>query len=425
MHGVVGRAHHAPGAALLGQRRAVASTTRCDHVDEVDVVGVEHGGAGVEAADLEQVGQQRLEPVQLGLQQLGGARGRPGRSCARASWSTSPAIRTVVSGVRSSCETSETKRRCTRVSSSSWRIWRCRLVAIWLNDVASRARSSSPRTRSRSSSCPAASRSATRRASRTGVTTCRVTSQVSPATSSSSRTAGGQQRAGDQRQRLAAPRRAGRGSRACRCGRPPGGSPVEPTTMPGLELSPCRRAGERADGRCRSRRSGAATRRSGSTSDCGTLASVEPRRRTGCRARRARCAGARRARPATTSKPRASPLAMIGSTRSRRCARRRRCRCRRGRRGGSCARRRSRCRPRRRTAVDPVVEQARRWICCSRNQPTALTTTVESSTVLTTTRAWIERRQKVRPRRSGAGTPVGRLAGVGARGRLLLPVPAL
>ena len=44
-------------------------------VDEVDVVEVEHRGAGVEAADLEQVGEQRLEPVELGLQQLGGPGG--------------------------------------------------------------------------------------------------------------------------------------------------------------------------------------------------------------------------------------------------------------------------------------------------------------------------------------------------------------
>ena len=53
-----------------------------------------------------------------------------GSNSARASCRTSAAIRTVVSGVRSSCETSETKRRCTRERSSSWRICRCRLVAI-------------------------------------------------------------------------------------------------------------------------------------------------------------------------------------------------------------------------------------------------------------------------------------------------------
>ena len=102
----------------------------------------------------------------------------------RASCRTSAAIRTVVSGVRSSCDTSETNRRCTRDRSSSWRIWRCRLVAIRLNDAASRARSSSPRTRIRSSSRPAESRSAIRAAIRTGVTTCRVTSQAMPPTRS-------------------------------------------------------------------------------------------------------------------------------------------------------------------------------------------------------------------------------------------------
>ena len=110
-----------------------------------------------------------------------------GSKRSRASCRTSPAIRTVVSGVRSSWETSETKRRCAADMSSSLRICRCRLVAIWLNDSASRAMSSSPRTCIRSSSRPDASRSATRRASRTGVTTCRVTSQDRAATSTSSR----------------------------------------------------------------------------------------------------------------------------------------------------------------------------------------------------------------------------------------------
>ena len=57
------------------------------------------------------------------------------------------------------------------------------VCAIWLNDAASRARSSSPRTRIRSSSRPAESRSAIRAAIRTGVTTCRVTSQAMPPSS--------------------------------------------------------------------------------------------------------------------------------------------------------------------------------------------------------------------------------------------------
>ena len=91
------------------------------------------------------------------------------------SWMTSTAIRIVVSGVRSSCETSETNRCCTAESPSSWRIWCWRLSAIPLKEVASRARSSSPRAGIRSLSRPAESRWATSLARRTGATTCRVT----------------------------------------------------------------------------------------------------------------------------------------------------------------------------------------------------------------------------------------------------------
>ena len=69
-----------PAAAPLGQRLGVARPTRRDDVAQVDRLGVEGGGAGVEPADLEQVGEQRLEPVQLGLQQLGRPRPAPGRS---------------------------------------------------------------------------------------------------------------------------------------------------------------------------------------------------------------------------------------------------------------------------------------------------------------------------------------------------------
>ena len=42
-------------------------------LDEVDAVGLQPGGAGIEAADLEQVDQQPLEPVQLALEELGRA----------------------------------------------------------------------------------------------------------------------------------------------------------------------------------------------------------------------------------------------------------------------------------------------------------------------------------------------------------------
>ena len=44
-------------------------------VDQIDLGELQPGRAGVEPADLEQVAEQVLEPVQLGLQQLGSARG--------------------------------------------------------------------------------------------------------------------------------------------------------------------------------------------------------------------------------------------------------------------------------------------------------------------------------------------------------------
>ena len=54
-------------------RPASRSTTRSTIGTEVGVLGVQRGEPGVEPADLQQVGQQALEPVQLGLQQLGAA----------------------------------------------------------------------------------------------------------------------------------------------------------------------------------------------------------------------------------------------------------------------------------------------------------------------------------------------------------------
>ena len=47
-----------------------------DEAHEVGRLGLDLDGAGVVAADLEQVGEQRLEALHLGVQQLGGARGR-------------------------------------------------------------------------------------------------------------------------------------------------------------------------------------------------------------------------------------------------------------------------------------------------------------------------------------------------------------
>ena len=57
-------------------------------------------------------------------------RATEGSKPTRDSWMRSTAIRIVVSGVRSSCETSETNRCCTADSPSSWRIWDWRLSAI-------------------------------------------------------------------------------------------------------------------------------------------------------------------------------------------------------------------------------------------------------------------------------------------------------
>ena len=73
-HGPVGVLDDDADAALVGERPGRVDDT-ADDVAEVDVLEVEDGGAGVEAADLEQVGEQRLEPVELGLQELGGAGG--------------------------------------------------------------------------------------------------------------------------------------------------------------------------------------------------------------------------------------------------------------------------------------------------------------------------------------------------------------
>ncbi len=74
-HGWSGACTSSRTVALLGQRPGRVDDPVGD-VDQVDVVGLEDGGTGVEAADLEQVDQQRLEPVELQLQQLGGAGGR-------------------------------------------------------------------------------------------------------------------------------------------------------------------------------------------------------------------------------------------------------------------------------------------------------------------------------------------------------------
>ncbi len=62
-------------AALALQQCLVVLQHPGDDVAQVDVLQVEGGGAGVEAADLEQVGEQFLEAVELVLQQLDRAAG--------------------------------------------------------------------------------------------------------------------------------------------------------------------------------------------------------------------------------------------------------------------------------------------------------------------------------------------------------------
>ena len=114
------------------------------------------------------------------------ARDSSGGNSSRLPCRYSAAIRIVVSGVRSSCETSLVNRRCSRERSSRRRIWRCRLSAMSLNDCPSRAMSSLPRTAMRLDRSPPASRPAVSAATRTGRTTCRVTSSAMPSTSRTS-----------------------------------------------------------------------------------------------------------------------------------------------------------------------------------------------------------------------------------------------
>ena len=93
-------------------------------------------------------------------------------------------MRTVVSGVRSSCDTSDVNWRCRSPYSSSWRICSDSDSAILLKLTAKRAISSSPSTAIRSRRCPAANRSAIRDADRTGAVTWLAKNHVMPTSSS-------------------------------------------------------------------------------------------------------------------------------------------------------------------------------------------------------------------------------------------------
>ena len=101
----------------------------------------------------------------------------PGKS-SRWPYSTSPASRIVVSGVRSSCDTSETNRCCMTDSSASSRMRACRLSAMPLKDAASVASSSSPLSGIRTPRSPAARRRLVAAVARIGSMTPRTTTSV-------------------------------------------------------------------------------------------------------------------------------------------------------------------------------------------------------------------------------------------------------
>ena len=92
-------------------------------------------------------------------------------------------LTSAVNGVRSSCDTSPTKRRSRARDSSSWAIFSWSDAAMSLNATASAPNSSPPRSVSRTSRSPWAIRSAPREASRTGRSTVRA---MKPATSAPS-----------------------------------------------------------------------------------------------------------------------------------------------------------------------------------------------------------------------------------------------
>ena len=71
----VGQVHRDNTATADGERlRRIDDSTH--QIADVECVGLERRGARVVAADLQQVAEQRLEAVELGLQQLRGSRAR-------------------------------------------------------------------------------------------------------------------------------------------------------------------------------------------------------------------------------------------------------------------------------------------------------------------------------------------------------------
>ena len=101
-----------------------------------------------------------------------------GSNPSRALWITSDAMRSVVNGVRNSCETSETNRCCTRDKFSSRAICFSSDSAIALKAFPRLAISSLLLTCMRWLKSPSVNCCEIRTASRTGFTTCRTTIQI-------------------------------------------------------------------------------------------------------------------------------------------------------------------------------------------------------------------------------------------------------
>ena len=98
-----------------------------------------------------------------------------GSKLSLALYKTSAAIRIVVKGVLSSCDTSATKRCCTLDKFSSRKICSCKTFAMSLKELPRLAISSAPSVLILSSSWPAANFSAICAADLTGRTTCLTT----------------------------------------------------------------------------------------------------------------------------------------------------------------------------------------------------------------------------------------------------------
>jgi hypothetical protein len=109
------------------------SMTRCTTATRSVGSASSTANPDVEARDLQQVREQVLEPVQLGLEQSA-LRLTAGSKSSRAANIRSAAIRTLRQRRTQLRATVRGDRRCSRDISSSRTICRCRFAAIWLNE---------------------------------------------------------------------------------------------------------------------------------------------------------------------------------------------------------------------------------------------------------------------------------------------------